>query len=929
VRCGCDGQSGHGDADRRGVNTVTACLPRWTRSAVILTVLVTVVGLLVTAAAGVALVGGQRDAARQQLDRRAGLVAEAVSAEAGRYVDTLRTVAAAAGVFEPLTATTFAEVARPLADMRLAGATSIVYLVAAGDAEIPTVQQVWRARGVPELTLQAAGSGREHIFAVLSQPLDGATARRSGIDVTQSAPATQALNEARRSGRPAVSDPYQLIIDQKLPPEQRQMSVSLTAPVYGPADPAGQRAFRGWVLMGLRGWDFIGTTLTRATQNLLDVTLRAPSADGTYPVVAAQHATVPGRRDLSRTVEVTVAGRQLHLQVQAAGRYLPGGTTGMPTVAVTAGTLLSLLLAGLVFLLATGRARAQARVDAATTDLAAAETAAREQADLLHAILDGVSDGVGVVDTRGEFLLHNPAAKAILGLSDDVGGTDNWQGHYGMFGPDGRTPFPTEQMPLVRALAGESTDHVEMVIRNAAHPEGVTITVSGRPLHSAAGQIGAVAVFHDITARKAADVELAAAADALRAELHARTAAEIELRAARDALADQRAYLTQVLDALDVSVITCDTTGAIVHANRTARRILPADDNGRNVATAIPTIGLAHPDGTAVAVDDTPLMRAVGGEHVDGMEAVIPLPDGTHRALLLHARPLHDTTGTLIGAVAASYNVTALREREADLRAFAGVAAHDLKAPLAAVAGYAELLDDELPHAAGPHARHSLDRIQAGVERMRRLIDDLLAYATARDAALNLEHVDLQEMVTDIIAERTAHLRRGADRDGHQVLFPDIYTGPLPVVHTDKAMTRQLLDNLIGNALKYSLPSQPARVDISAHQRAGDSHTRIQIADRGIGIPDAEKPHVFTSFRRAGNHGSRPGTGLGLAICQRIIDRHHASIGVTDNPGGGTRITFSLPTTADTVTDTGNHGATPGVGHRPPGARMGLMTGQS
>jgi len=725
------------------VSKLSARMRRLARSTTAVTALVVAVGVLVSAGVAVALATAQRDAARQQLERRSGLVAEAVSGEAGRYVDTVRTIAAAAGAFETLTAAGFAETTRPLAGLRLAGATSIVFLVPVHTPEIPAVQRLWRGRGVPGLTLTPTGGTREHIFTVFNRQLDG-TSPRIGIDATQSAAATQALNEARRAGRATVSDPYELLIDQRLPAAQRQQSFSLTAPVYGPPDAQGRRQFRGWVLMGLRGRDFVAATLSRVSQDLVDVSLRAPRNDGTYPLVAAYRSGLSGRRDLRRDQEISVADRRWLLEIRASGRRLPGGTTGLPTTILAGGSLLSVLLAGLVYVLATARARAQARVDAATTELAAAEAAAREQADLLSAIMDSISDGVAVVDNRGEFLLHNPAATAILGRSDVVGGAGNWQQHYGLFRPDGRTPFPAEEMPLVRALAGEHTDQMEMIIRNPGHPDGITITVSSRPLHGAGGQLGAVAVFHDIT-------QLAAAAEVLRAELHARVQAET------------------------------------------------------------------------------------------------------------------------------------------DLRGFAAVAAHDLKAPLAAVAGFAELLEDDLPEAVDPRVRHSLDRIQAGVDRMRRLIDDLLTYATARDGVLRPQRVDLQELVAEVIAERTAHLRNGT------VPFPDIYTGPLPVVQADRAMTRQLLDNLVGNALKHAVPGQPARIDISARHEPGEQQVRIEIADRGVGIPDAEKPHVFTSFHRTGSLGSRAGTGLGLAICHRVIERHQATIGVADNPGGGTRIHFTLP----------------------------------
>jgi hypothetical protein len=107
-------------------------------------------------------------------------------------------------------------------------------------------------------------------------------------------------------------------------------------------------------------------------------------------------------------------------------------------------------------------------------------------------------------------------------------------------------------------------------------------------------------------------------------------------------------------------------------------------------------------------------------------------------------------------------------------------------------------------------------------------------------------------------------------------------------------MLRHVLDNLIGNAVKYVRPAAPARVGITATP-AGPGWTRIEVADRGIGIPDAEKPAVFERFHRAHAAAGYAGTGLGLAICKRIVERHGGEIGVDDNPGGGTRFHFTLP----------------------------------
>nr|WP_239320528.1 ATP-binding protein [Planomonospora parontospora] len=106
-------------------------------------------------------------------------------------------------------------------------------------------------------------------------------------------------------------------------------------------------------------------------------------------------------------------------------------------------------------------------------------------------------------------------------------------------------------------------------------------------------------------------------------------------------------------------------------------------------------------------------------------------------------------------------------------------------------------------------------------------------------------------------------------------------------------MIRQLLTNLIGNAIKYTPPGHAAHVDITG-TRTGDGRVCVEIADRGIGIPPGEHQAIFAGFHRAAT--GYTGTGLGLAICQRIVERHGGTITATDNPGGGARFTFTLPT---------------------------------
>ncbi|MEV6343232.1 ATP-binding protein [Actinoplanes sp. NPDC051851] len=221
-----------------------------------------------------------------------------------------------------------------------------------------------------------------------------------------------------------------------------------------------------------------------------------------------------------------------------------------------------------------------------------------------------------------------------------------------------------------------------------------------------------------------------------------------------------------------------------------------------------------------------------------------------------------------------------LRVREEELVGFAGVVAHDLRNPLSNVIGYAELIHVADQGALSEKQRGYLTRVRGSAALMQRLIDDLLAYATADNATLRLTEIDLDEVVTGILAER-----EGAAATAER--------SALPTVVGDPTLIRQVLDNLIGNAIKYTPPERSAEIRIGAADTGAGY--RIEVADRGIGIPEKQRAEVFNAFTRAEGSERYPGTGLGLAIVQRIVDRHGGEVGVGANPGGGSLFWFTLP----------------------------------
>jgi diguanylate cyclase (GGDEF)-like protein len=128
---------------------------------------------------------------------------------------------------------------------------------------------------------------------------------------------------------------------------------------------------------------------------------------------------------------------------------------------------------------------------------------------ILESVIENMGDGVAVVDEHGKFVLINAAAKRIYGRGPTDGPIERWSQTYGVLRADGVTPFPADQLPLARALRGEATDQVELLFRNIAHPDGIYVSSTGRPLRDADGRVcGGIVVLRDISTQKRGEVEL-------------------------------------------------------------------------------------------------------------------------------------------------------------------------------------------------------------------------------------------------------------------------------------------------------------------------------------------------------------------------------------------------------------------------------------
>jgi two-component system NtrC family sensor kinase len=228
---------------------------------------------------------------------------------------------------------------------------------------------------------------------------------------------------------------------------------------------------------------------------------------------------------------------------------------------------------------------------------------------------------------------------------------------------------------------------------------------------------------------------------------------------------------------------------------------------------------------------------------------------------------------------------TKLDAANRELEQFASSAAHDLKEPLRMIGAYSQLIQREYAGQLDSRADQFLSYCVAGVERMDRLINDLLAYARAASTEMELPRaaVDLNAVAAAALSNLQG-IRQDIDCE--------ILVAPLPTLLLEETQIQQVLQNLIGNAIKYRRPDAAVRIRVSA-QRQNDKWL-FSVQDNGIGIAEKDLEIVFELFSRL-QQTAFSGTGLGLAIARRIIERHGGRIWVESRPGEGSVFHFTLP----------------------------------
>lgn len=508
----------------------------------------------------------------------------------------------------------------------------------------------------------------------------------------------------------------------------------------------------------------------------------------------------------------------------------------------------------------------------------------RQVEDRFDILIETISEGVLLMDQSGVFRDCNHAAEKILGrpAADIVGSrfSDNqWKG----LRRDG-TPLPNAEFPFWQAVVEREAIHEEVM--GLYPPDGPPrwIRVNAQPLFKDEAEeepYGVLACFDDITDEQLKDEAL---------------------QASRDLLSS---VLSSSLDGIMVFSAVRDDAGAIVDfecllVNPQAEKML-----NRSSEYLIGTRMLEEMPGHK----ENGLFDA----YVDVVQTGEPFETEVHystddfdRWLQIvavrieegFAFTFRDISERKRAAQAMAATNEKLEQRNRALRDFAYIASHDLQEPLRKIGAFSNLVLEDYGDKIDETGQHYLERMQDAARRMSQLISDLLVYSRITTQARPFKPVDLETVVENVVMDLEMQIQ---DVDG------TVDVGQLPTIDADSTQIRQVLQNLIGNALKFHRPDVPPVVKIRSEiVEAGDESVpthetnaarfcRIIVSDNGIGFEQKYADRIFAPFKRLHGRSEYSGTGMGLAICRRIVERHGGDIRVVSTPGEGTTFIVQLP----------------------------------
>lgn len=584
-------------------------------------------------------------------------------------------------------------------------------------------------------------------------------------------------------------------------------------------------------------------------------------------------------------------------------------------------------------------------LEAQAAELGKSEAALREQTRILRSVLDCMSEGVVVADREARLLIVNPAAARILGSSYSLGEMGPWNPRHSVFGPDRSTPLSMEELPLYRAIRGETVDQLEVYVAYPNARNGAWMLVNARPLLDEHEQSrGALVVFHDITRRKNFERRLAVqfAATRVLAEVNSLNEAGprileiigegldwdfgafwrvdhgihrlqcVSVWHRRDAEFPKFEQATRKARSASASTSGPGLPGQVSsnHEPVWISRITPDPQ--------YPRWELGAEEGLTSGFAAPVLVR---GECLGIFEFFCREARASDPALLELAANLGTQIGQFIVRNQMHTRVVQ-SEKLASLGMLSAGVAHEINNPLAYIANNLAVLERDAesllaliaayekthavlqahcPDLLGAirelneecdvdYIKENLDKIlgstRQGVKRVAEIVHNLRGFARLDRAAV--DQINVHEPIETALEMIRGRLQR------RRIIVEELRGDDVPLIPASLVQLNQVFLNLLVNAMQAIESTHRDDGRIVVRTREHEGYVVVEITDNGCGIPPDVLPQIFNPFFTTKDVGD--GTGLGLSITHGIIQDHHGRIEVESTPGQGTCFRVFLPT---------------------------------
>lgn len=490
---------------------------------------------------------------------------------------------------------------------------------------------------------------------------------------------------------------------------------------------------------------------------------------------------------------------------------------------------------------------------------------ALQESELRYRLLaENISDVVVETTPSAQFLYVSPSCRTVLGYEP-----------FDLIGQNALNYMHPDDLPLARQalLTSEAADHptVSMAVR-FRHADGryfwLETMIKGIPAEKTGAIERYIGSARNISDRKAAELSLKESEEKYR----------------------------RLIETMRGGLVVYDVEDRLTYVNDRACEMI-----GYSRAEMLGTRPYDSPDASVAEKFKTHLFEQRTQE-IAPYELYVPHKDGRTVSFLVSSTALFDNHGDYNGGLMVITDITLQKQAETTLRLalekekelgdlksrFISMASHEFRTPLATILALTETLITYRQRLSETQIEQRLQRTKEQIMHLRDIMEDvlLLAQMQARRTQFNPVELNLDELCHTIIEEF-----QGRIDVEHRLLYqctPGDYT-----IQLDPKLIRQILSNLLSNAIKYSPAEKPVEVTLALMA----NRCLLRVCDQGIGIPEADLPHLFEPFHRAANVGTIPGTGLGLVITKEAIELHNGAITVESQLGQGTTFTISLPLT--------------------------------